>query len=99
MKRTEADFPTGISQVRFYRALNHGRPKTQHTFLSLRQPPDEMKVPTPRISKKDSSTGFHSALSFPRNCRLDPAVTLHKVNTLKIRIESFRQHLEIAAAL
>ncbi|CAG7924987.1 unnamed protein product [Penicillium olsonii] len=42
----------GISKIRFHRALQHGRAKTQHTFLSLRHPQDEMKIPMPVITSK-----------------------------------------------
>ncbi|KAJ5873181.1 hypothetical protein N7455_003724 [Penicillium solitum] len=72
---TVAIFFQGISQVRFYRAINHGRSKTQHTFLSLRQPPDEMKLPTPRISKKGQQYKFPFSFIIPE--KLPPRSCSH----------------------
>ncbi|CAG8388679.1 unnamed protein product [Penicillium salamii] len=40
----------GKSKIKFHRAIQHGRADTQHTFLSLRQPQDEMKIPMPAVT-------------------------------------------------
>ncbi|CAG8380456.1 unnamed protein product [Penicillium salamii] len=45
----------GISKIKFHRALQHGRADTQHTFLSLRQPQNEMKIPMPAVTDKGHS--------------------------------------------
>ncbi|CAG8942405.1 unnamed protein product [Penicillium salamii] len=66
----------GISKIKFHRALQHGRANTQHTFLSLRHPQDETKIPMP-ASITNKSHNYRIPFSFVLPNKLPPQSCNH----------------------
>jgi hypothetical protein len=55
----------GISQTKFYGAINHARSKAQHTFLSVHQPTNEFKSTIPNILRKDQEYEYPFTFTIP----------------------------------
>lgn len=83
----------GVSKTKFYRAFQHGRAQTEHTFLCIRQPSDEINISAPTITREGDK--YHIPFCFVIPDKLPPQSCNHFTRSDQIKIS----HRDLPATL